>query len=570
MTDERISAVLEKFKSVKETTDGWIACCPAHDDRKPSLSIAATMDKILLKCHGHCETADVLEAAGLQWKDLYIGDGGKRKLVAKYNYKNKSGKLLYQTLRYEPKSFGVRQPDGAGGWIYNINGVRRVPYRVPKLVESDRCLIVEGEKDVKTAEEMEFTATCNPFGAGKWLPEYNEHFREKLANIIPDNDDAGERHARSVACSLITIAKRVKIVHLPEGKDLSEWRELGGTRPQLIKLIKATTAVTAEQVAAWQTQTSRTTAGEFQLTKLDDLLKEPEEKVSWTVEGLLPSSGISLLVAKPKTGKSTLARQLAVRVARGRKFLGRRTIQGRVVYLALEEKRDEVRKHFTDLGVEGDEEIYLHCAAAPQAAVPALIHLVKQYKPALVIIDPVLRLIRLSDTNDYSQVNLALEPIVSLAREHSTHIVLVHHMRKGEASDASDAILGSTALLGAVDTALLMERTNHFRTIQSRQRYGQDLAESVLDFNEERRSVTLGALREDADVERIASQICKFLQKSERWKTRKEIQAEVTGRTEVMRAAFRSLVEGKRVQRTGSGAKGDPYRYMCGNKEQES
>jgi DNA primase len=386
MNDQRISAVLEKFQNVKETADGWQACWSAHDDHRPSLSIGVTDNKILLNCFAGCEKKDILKAAGLQWSDLFLDEVTERKLVAKYSYKDESGALLYQTLRYEPKDFGVRRPDGNGGWIHNCKGVRRVPYRLPKLLNSGYCLIPEGEKDVRTAGKIGFVATCNPFGAGKWLPEYNAYFAGKRVYVFPDKDEQGEPHARTVASSLLPIAQCVKIVRLPAGKDLSEWRELGGTRKQLIKLIKDAPVLTAKEVAGWQT--SRIANGEFQLTKLDELLKEPEENISWTVEGLLPSSGISLLVAKPKTGKSTLARQLAVRVARGKKFLGRKTNQGRVVYLALEEKRDEVRKHFADLGVDGDEDLYVHCAAAPEEAVLKLIQLVKEYKPALVIVDP--------------------------------------------------------------------------------------------------------------------------------------------------------------------------------------
>ena len=568
MTDERIAAVLEKFKNVKETTGGWMACCPSHDDRKPSLSIAATMDKILLKCHGHCETADVLEAAGLQWKDLSIGDGGKRKLVAKYNYRNKSGKLLFQALRFEPKSFGVRRPDGASGWIYNLDGVQRVPYRAPKLLVSDRCLIVEGEKDVKTAEEMEFTATCNPFGAGKWLPEYNEHFRDKLANIIPDKDDAGERHARTIASALLPIAKRVKIVHLPDGKDLTEWRELGGTRKQLIKLIKDAPVLTAKEVEGWQDD--GTSSGGLPLIKVGDLLNQPEEQTRWTWEGILPSRGISLLAAKPKTGKSTLARQLAVRVARGKKCLQRKTKQGPVIYLALEEKLAELRRHFRDLGANGEDPIFIYCSAAPQDALPKLAKLVKNIRPALVIIDPVLRMVRLKDLNDYAQVTLALEPLVTLARENDTHLLLVHHLRKGQSPDAAESILGSTALFGSVDTALMMQKAEHFRTIQSQQRYGVDFPESVLNFDEERRCMTLGPRREDADVERIRAEICKYLEKTNKWLTRDEIEKAVTGRTELKRHALPALFEEHRVRRKGAGTKGDPYYYKLGNKEQES
>jgi hypothetical protein len=54
----------------------------------------------------------------------------------------------------------------------------------------------------------------------------------------------------------------------------------------------------------------------------------------------------------------------------------------------LGEGRNKVRVHFADLGVAGDEEIYLHCAAAPRDGVSDLVQLVKDYKPALVIRSP--------------------------------------------------------------------------------------------------------------------------------------------------------------------------------------
>ncbi len=101
------------------------------------------------------------------------------------------------------------------------------------------------------------------------------------------------------------------------------------------------------------------------LTKLGDLLNEPEDPAQWLVDGLLPESGFSLLVAKPKVGKTTFARNLALHVAQGQNFLGRKTQQGPVIYLALEEKRAEVRKHFRDMGATGAEDIHVHIASAP-------------------------------------------------------------------------------------------------------------------------------------------------------------------------------------------------------------
>src|SRR5574337_964518 len=82
-----------------------------------------------------------------------------------------------------------------------------------------------------------------------------------------------------------------------------------------------------------------------------DLLSMQEETVAYCVDNMLPSSGLSILAGKPKAGKSTLARQLAVAVAQGQTFLGRKTSKGKVIYLALEEKPSEVKAHFEDLGL---------------------------------------------------------------------------------------------------------------------------------------------------------------------------------------------------------------------------
>ena len=66
--------------------------------------------------------------------------------------------------------FRQRRPDGNGGWIWKVAGIRQVPYRFPRVMAAEEVLIVEGEKDVHTAEALGYTATCNAGGAGKWRP----------------------------------------------------------------------------------------------------------------------------------------------------------------------------------------------------------------------------------------------------------------------------------------------------------------------------------------------------------------------------------------------------------------
>lgn len=65
--------LLSRLDKVKQTrTDAWQACCPAHDDRSPSLSIRLAEDgKLLLKCWSGCGAADIVAAIGLELTDLF-------------------------------------------------------------------------------------------------------------------------------------------------------------------------------------------------------------------------------------------------------------------------------------------------------------------------------------------------------------------------------------------------------------------------------------------------------------------------------------------------------------------
>jgi hypothetical protein len=73
-------------------------------------------------------------------------------IVATFDYVDEDGTLLFQVTKHDPKDFRQRKPNGRGGWIDSIKGVRRVPYRLPELLEAlaqDRVVLVpEGEKDV--------------------------------------------------------------------------------------------------------------------------------------------------------------------------------------------------------------------------------------------------------------------------------------------------------------------------------------------------------------------------------------------------------------------------------------
>jgi len=303
-------------------------------------------------------------------------------------------------------------------------------------------------------------------------------------------------------------------------------------------------------------------ATQCNFTSLEDLLNEPDEEIDWIAEGLLPSGGFSLMVAKPKVGKSTLARQLALSVIRGEPFLGRQTTKGAVLYVALEEKRGEVRKHFRLMGATGTKELGVYVGSTPEGAYEWLKKEVELKKPVLVIVDTLFRFTRVSDLNDYAKVIAALDPLLALARTYSAHLLALHHARKS-AGDGSDATLGSTAIFGTVDTQIILKRTDAKRTIETLQRYGDDMETTVLNFDPETKMAFLGGTKEEDDILRIEEAMLEFLGAQDEPVTEKVITDEVEGKTTLKRKALRDLFAMGKVGRTGSGKRGDPYLYSC-------
>ena len=81
-----------------------------------------------------------------------------------------------------------------------------------------------------------------------------------------------------------------------------------------------------------------------------------------------------------------------------------------------------------------------------------------------MVIDILQKFCRVKDLNDYAQVTRALEPLMSTARQFNCHIQLLHHAGKRDREDGDD-ILGSTGLLGGVDTSIHIRNGTRERTV---------------------------------------------------------------------------------------------------------
>ena len=178
---------------------------------------------MVLYCHAGCTVESVLGALRLEKGDLFYGAASSGEEV-RYRYEDEAGAHLFDVVRKAGKRFTQEPANGKRG-AGCMDGVRRVPYRLPQLLAAIRAgqpvWIVEGEKDVHAIEARGSAATCNPGGAGKWRTEYGVHFQGADVTIVADRDVAGREHASDVASKLFG-AKRIRIVEAAEGKDVSD------------------------------------------------------------------------------------------------------------------------------------------------------------------------------------------------------------------------------------------------------------------------------------------------------------------------------------------------------------
>jgi hypothetical protein len=260
------------------------------------------------------------------------------RIVATYDYTDADGQTLFQVVRFEPKSFRQRRPDGKGGWIWNLQGVERVLFRLPQVLAAvergEPVFIPEGEQDVLAIEAACGVATCNPMGAGKWRSEYAEALRGAEVVIVADRDKEGRRHAAAVADSLAGIAASVAIVEAAVGKDAADHLAAGHALDDFRPLEPALTTAA--------TPFSGRTHAEVLEMRFDDGA-EPLE----LIEDLVPCGVLMTVAGLPESYKGWLCSKIATCVAAGEGVvLGRQTlVQGPVGYWWQDDSlRNEVER----------------------------------------------------------------------------------------------------------------------------------------------------------------------------------------------------------------------------------
>ena len=403
------------------------------------------------------------EAAGwLKQRDLLANDASppsKKPILREHVYRNDKGELVRKAVKYEDGSWRQFKWQ-EGDWIANVTGVPNIPYQLPELLEDNRdrpVYIMEGEKDVDRAIKFGLLATCNVGGAGKWTRELNQYLVGKKVCIVPDNDDAGARHADKTLQILAEDAIDAHILtshlkELPNKGDFSDWMDANDNDvDSFIKL--------AERDIKNEKTPEQAYLEKFGIMPASQLLERDFEPLSFLYEGLIPSIGLTLIAALPKTGKSFFVLNLAAHMD---------TAGIKVHYLAAEDNerrlKDRVQLTFSDR----PNHLTYHAVMSSEHSLPrgedALFYIeqvAKGTNAQCVIIDTVQAILNPSATNkNYDTTVEEYGNLRKLAHRLKIAIIVVHHCKKSSdiASAPLEKVIGSIGITGTAETILVMEQ----------------------------------------------------------------------------------------------------------------
>jgi len=389
-------------------------------------------------------------------------------ILAVYNYRDESGALLFQVVRKAGKRFLQRRPDGDGGWIWQLSGVRRVPYRLPELLaapEAAPVYLVEGEKDVERLVAEGLVATTNPGGAGKWGMVADSAavvLRGRDVVVIGDADDAGASHAAEVVLNLHGIARSVRLTVCPKPhKDVSDLLEAGGGIHQLI-----TVDDTAEPEPSTMAPASH---------PADELAPRLPFDEIWTpntsIELVVPAMGIApgpphLVTGSWYTGKTLYLLSMGLAVAAGRDVFGvHRTQSGRWAHFDHEMGRRHVKRYLqrVRMGLVIDidelrERMSLHVLPRlnlrTTEALDHYCYLLDGF--ALATIDPLRAAVPGVDENK-SEFREYLDMLAGVSDRTGCSIVVLHHGGKPtDGASRRNTGRGTSAIDDAVQTKFVL------------------------------------------------------------------------------------------------------------------
>jgi hypothetical protein len=490
---------ISHLNSVSKTPDGYMALCPAHDDRKQSLSLKLDKEEVLVHCFAGCKFEDILHAiedpsepttpkvkvtrtskpmtedALRSWWVEYTGvpieewESWGVQFAKSKVYFTWPGVSSVKTRRYNSKEFGW-EGSGPKPPLWPM-----VPEILPEVV-----WLTEGESDLGVLKHLGFTAFSITKGAGAEIPRevWESLFTRGARTIVLafDQDAPGQLGAQkaietSVKTDLEVIQVSISTLLNPLNgeKDIRDiYKRLGEPfRVGLQDLLDH--AIKSKPISRY--------------IDLESFVAQEIPETAWLVKDTWLAESTGMISGPPKSGKSWLALDFGLSVATGKPFLGEFPVEciGPVAFVTSEDPdpllQDRLHKILISKGLGGRTDL-------PQVAFPrsrrtpfyldlsreftfsesgsaSLLSWLEQIylyhgSLALVIFDPVLRFLPPGiDEYKASEVSSAVFQITSqIYKRFKSAVVLVHHKSKGGADGKGS--YGSVAFGAFSESALYL------------------------------------------------------------------------------------------------------------------
>ncbi|MDT7944436.1 MAG: AAA family ATPase [Dehalococcoidia bacterium] len=627
MNERPLSHILTRLEALGCRPRGhngtWRAHCPAHDDRRPSLSVTEAEDgKVLLLCRAGCKTEDVLERLGLAWVDLFPDghqphNGHDRRqrrqtIDAPLSWWADHCGLPQHFLHRLPIEaegghirfrFGnlptakARAPGSKGFWL--VRDAETGEWR-PKAPDDDAqmppfwplppdhmppvAVVTEGESDVCVAlyaiEALglreKAAAISITLGSGQRpTPEAIDALIRRGCRallLVPDVDQAGRDFARRWAEAARQRGLAVAVLDLlAEGladplraeKDLRD-----GYRRQSVRVMAALRGAIeglAGQAEA-QAQAEARSSG-FVPTNSMSVGTKPNREVKATDLQTRAREEGRPLCYLPFLGQEGFIIKGFTHLLSGYAKVGKTELLARVVSEWQEPTLwlTEEPQLAWEARLARLPDAYHHLTIYFALGCPRqeLLERIAQGQEAVVIIDTT-KLLGIADPDHAGEVTAVLAPVIASCRDAGKTLILVHHERKG-GGQHGEGIAGSHAFLAMVDIALELLRDDKSSKRRIIRGYGRivTVPELCYEMAEDGTLVPLGdpgALALEQVKERVLSLL------TEEWQSLKDIMSamgEPRPSEEWVRRALNALVEeGKAERDPPVGIKGNkPHRW---------
>lgn len=449
--------VLEQLKAHGSTMQArgnfrWVGTCPAHDDKRASLSIGQGKDAVIVKCFAGCSYDDVMHAIGLN-----PSDGFDNKKHSAYRYRD--GERTVRTVYRMPgKQF--RQ---------DIQDDDVTPLYVPEGQRADytgkTVWIPEGEKDAEYLMHYlpaDSIAVTSPGGAAAWAKaDYKPLKVAHRVFILADNDEPGMNRARGLYQRLKSYGLDVQVWQAADGhKDVTDHLLAGRGLSELepVEMSETLDALADEPKSNGQN------GRQLVVTRADQI--KPRRQLFLDDEKVLPIGTLTSFVARGGEGKTALAFDYVAKVTTG-------TLPGifegqprNVLIVAPEDdKAAQIAPRLIAAGANlanvgilemrvNDSDGYTYTESPNlDADLQAIADAAENVNVALIVFDPVTASM-IANLDKAKDVRRELGRLDQLAKQLEIAIICVQHVRKGSGGALADRASGSHAFRDVVRSSV--------------------------------------------------------------------------------------------------------------------